>query len=365
LKIKSKKYNLCIIGTFPPPIHGLALVNKAMKEEFVKAGLNPLVLNINCNGLNRSIINIFYRFIKVVLTFPRFSYQILVHRIKYLYIGLSGGFGQVYDLIFIFIGALLRLKIYIHHHSFAYLNKWSILTKLIVWISKNSADHIVLCDYMKTKLARYNKNITIHILSNAVFVDSSDVKTFEIKDKFPVIGFFSNISFDKGIKEYFEVIEALINNGYKIKGLIAGSISDEITKTYVDSKLSVLKGIQYLGQIENKEKLNFLNKMDILLMPTKYKNEAEPLVIHEAMSHGIAVIAWDRGCISNIILPATGVVIDKENQYVSSAVNNIVDWIINPNKLILTRKLSYKQFNSKKFVNMEQLKSIINGVSNS
>ena len=32
MKTTNRKYKLCIIGAFPPPLHGLSLINKAMKD---------------------------------------------------------------------------------------------------------------------------------------------------------------------------------------------------------------------------------------------------------------------------------------------------------------------------------------------
>ena len=364
MNIKNKKYKICTIGAFPPPVHGLALINKAMKDKFIKAGIKPLVINTSTKILNRSFFNIFYRFSKIILIFPKFIFHILINRIDYIYIGLSGGYGQIYDLIFITIGTLLKSKIYIHHHSFAYLNKKSILTKLIVNISKNSAIHIVLCNNMKEKLIQYNENINIHILSNAVFLSSPNLKNFENTSKNLLIGFLSNISFEKGIKEYFEVLRKLLNNSYSVSGIIAGSITNKQSKKYLETNLEELKDVVYIGKVETKEKTDFLNKIDLLLMPTQYKNEAEPLVIHEAMSHGVAVIAWNRGCISNIISQNTGVVIKKDKHYVKSAVNQIIDWIEHPDKLIKTRELAYQQFNDLKSNNLAQLNKILNTISN-
>ncbi|NHZ87010.1 MAG: glycosyltransferase, partial [Planctomycetia bacterium] len=217
---------------------------------------------------------------------------------------------------------------------------------------------------MRKKLLQYNKNIQIEILSNAVFLKSSNVHEFNNNENDMTIGFLSNISFEKGIKEYFEVLKKLIKDGYSVNGLIAGSNTNIKSKKYLDSNLEELKEICYLGKIVAKEKEDFLNKIDLLLLPTKYKNEAEPLVIHEAMSHGIVVIAWNRGCISNMISQNTGLVIEKDKQYVNSAVNQIIFWIENPKKLIIAKELSLKQFIHKKSENLAVLNKIISNIAN-
>ena len=42
------------------------------------------------------------------------------------------------------------------------------------------------------------------------------------------------------------------------------------------------------------------------MFPTKYSNEAQPLVILEALGTGAAVIATDRGCICGMIDESSG-----------------------------------------------------------
>jgi len=279
-----------------------------------------------------------------------------------IYIGLSGGLGQIYDLFFITVGTLFNSNIYIHHHSFAYLNKKSIITSLIIKSSKNSATHIVLCDAMKEKLSLYNENIIIEVLSNAAFLKTQNLNIIKSSSKFTTIGFLSNISFEKGIKEYFEVMRELTIKGYNVKGYVAGQIVDLKSKKYLSTNLTKLRQICYIGKIEALEKEKFFDKIDILLMPTKYKNEAEPLVIHEAMSHGVAVIAGNRGCISNIVPKNTGVVINSNQPYVNYTIDQIVNWIKYPGKLITARKLSYEQFCNKKAENLKKINKIFNNI---
>lgn len=359
----NRKYKLCLIGTYPQPTHGLSVINEAMKDEFIKARLKPLILNTSSKSLNRSFFIILLRFLKLILIMTKFSFYIVKYKFDYIYIGLSGGLGQIYDLFFIVVGMLFNSKIYVHHHSFAYLNNKSILTNLIVNTLKNSATHIVLCDTMKEKLCKYKKDINIKVLSNAAFINSPNIIEAKNIGKHIKLGFLSNITFEKGIKEYFEVIKNLLNEGYSLKGLLAGSIFNLKTKKYLKSKLKEFKDIHFFGKIEGLEKENFLNEINVLLIPTKYKNEAEPLVIHEAMSHGVVVIAWDNGCIKDIILKNTGIIIEKDKQYVTNAIHHIINWINNPKKLTIISKKASQQFNNQKSKHLIQLNKIISDIS--
>jgi glycosyltransferase involved in cell wall biosynthesis len=48
------------------------------------------------------------------------------------------------------------------------------------------------------------------------------------------------------------------------------------------------------------------------LFPTKYVNEADPLVIHEALRNGVYVIACERGAIAETLGHGAGLAVPHE-----------------------------------------------------
>src|SRR5262249_17798066 len=59
--------------------------------------------------------------------------------------------------------------------------------------------------------------------------------------------------------------------------------------------------------------------------PTRYVSEAQPLVILEALSAGIPVIATTRGCICDL-LSSGGTALPEGADFVPAAVRLIADW---------------------------------------
>ena len=47
-----------------------------------------------------------------------------------LYLALSGGHGQLFDWPYVMIAKILGSRIFIHHHSFAYLNSPNIINRM-------------------------------------------------------------------------------------------------------------------------------------------------------------------------------------------------------------------------------------------
>ncbi|EQD34016.1 Glycosyl transferase, group 1 domain protein, partial [mine drainage metagenome] len=74
----------------------------------------------------------------------------------------------------------------------------------------------------------------------------------------------------------------------------------------------------------------FFDGIDTMIFPTLYANEAEPLVIHEAMQHGLPVIAYGRGCIPEVVTPECGRVIPPDEAFVPAALAQVAAWMQAP-----------------------------------
>src|SRR5262249_42622901 len=89
-----------------------------------------------------------------------------------LYLALSGGRGQAIDLLYVLSGKLLRRRVYVHHHSFTYIDAPTWLSRCFFAIAR-SETHIVLSPNMGRRLARtYRlKADAIRVVSNAAFYE--------------------------------------------------------------------------------------------------------------------------------------------------------------------------------------------------
>ena len=83
---------------------------------------------------------------------------------------------------------------------------------------------------------------------------------------------------------------------------LAGPIqTDEAREVIAEASKSFGDALEYVGPIPPGEVVNFLRDLDVFLFPSRYRNEAEPLVVIEAIQVGVPVFAFDRGCIAEII----------------------------------------------------------------
>lgn len=322
-KVMSTK--IVFLGVLPPPVHGLSIINQSVHCILDKVGIISQTIDLSPKTLQRSAGPLLKRGLKALVEAIKLVIRQHPNQ-QAMYIGLSGGVGQIYDLIFIGIARCLGLHLYLHHHSYAYFNNHSVLTSALVNIAGNNATHIVLSKGMGEDLReQYSAAHQIFPLSNIAFLDS--VSVTEVRNrKVRTIGFLGNISAAKGIDHFLDTVAELEQQGITIRALIAGPFADSATEQRVRERAKKLSSVSIIGPVYGAEKSQFFTDIDVLLFPSIYINEAEPVTIHEAMAASVPVIATSRGTIREILANGAGVIVDDPKQYAEIAAAQIRSW---------------------------------------
>jgi glycosyltransferase involved in cell wall biosynthesis len=327
--------SICVLGTFPPPVHGMALVNEAVCNMFSKAGFSVTRVDLS-PGTSRFAARLrrVWPFLKALFRFPA-----ILRRSRTLYVGLSGGMGQLYELTFLLLAQLLSRQLVLHHHSFAYLNTSKILTTLLCRIAGKHAVHVVLSPHMgNLLLSRYTSVGNVVVISNAAFLKVHFSPSIDARLNLKSVGYLGNISREKGIFTYLDTMALLNAHSVPIQGLIAGPFLSRSLEKAVRNRLSGLPNVHYLGPVYGASKRDFLQNVDVLLFPSTYANEAEPLTIYEALASGVPVIGSAAGCIPEVLSAGSGAVIDMIEQFPSRAAALIGRWSAEPEEYRRTSK---------------------------
>ncbi len=137
--------------------------------------------------------------------------------------------------------------------------------------------------------------------------------------------FFGLISEAKGIFDLLNVIE---NNKdeyrSRMKLLIGGNGDTQKLKTLI-SKHHTGDIIEFLGWVDNEEKIAAFNNSDVFILPSYA--EGLPISILEAMSYGKAIIATDVGGVSEIVKEnENGILIEPGSlPQIRQAINKMLD----------------------------------------
>ena len=158
-----------------------------------------------------------------------------------------------------------------------------------------SAVHIALSQRMAARLKRLYRLERVLSISNSVFLPQPQFDLVHSRPGAGDMGFISNLSVEKGIFEYLDLMRAVQARGLPVRALLAGPFDDPGTEVEVRALLSTMDCVDYVGPQYDEGKNRFFSGIDAFVFPTQHPSEAEPVVIHEAMSRGIPVIACGRG----------------------------------------------------------------------
>lgn len=344
----------CVIQA-PPPVHGFSLIS----EKFVRY--------LDSHTIPNKIYDVTPR--KLYLPFLSLAKFIIDNappsgRSKFMYIGVSGGVRQIIDFLFVIAANLFKINVICHHHSFAYLNAKRMYTR-IFFHALYDAKHIVLCAKMAHLLSeKYSipaNNITV--LSNAAFLNDPEIiGVVESRANKPHLGFISNITQEKGIFTFLDCLKELRRNGLLFSAIIAGPLDSSIKDRFF-AELSALQNdaqsVQYVGAIYGLEKAEFFQKIDYLLFPTAYINEAEPVTILEALSFGVKVLSLDRGCIFELLEGSTSHVRGDFSSFYDVLADEVQKWMMQSAYRTACRRTSIEYFKHVKDDNESSLRKII------
>jgi len=317
-----EKINILAYGLEPPPMTGKTIAFHYFSQ-FLAEKYNAKIINVAPSVSKGSIL---FKLAKVLRTIALVPCHLMLHRrtksTNLLYMSIDGGAGILNDITIIGIARLLGYKLIIHHHSYSYINNSSLLVNIFCKIVGSNCVHLFLCAKMNTDfIKRYNlngnsmiaSNIIMHEMAENGFIPYTNNKTLRL-------GILSNLTFEKGLKEVLELTKRLYEANYKVEIHLAGPITGEAElKCVTNFARNMPNVVKKYGVVVGSAKTAFFRGIDLFLFPTKYKNEAEPIVIIEALKHGIPIIAYERGCISDTLMVNGCSTIDTKNSFVEIA----------------------------------------------
>lgn len=332
-----------MVGAFPPPIHGMSTVNAAVQDALLRAGVEPQVVNLAAPSLDRSLIARFGRLPRVLRGLIRVA---AMPRLRggTLYMSVSGGLGQLYELAFVSLARLRGMRLCIHHHSFAYLDSPNRLTRVLTKVAGKPAIHVALSLKMAELLREVYGVVKVVSVSNTVFLVNDVAQLAEPRSQLLSLGFISNITAEKGVFEFLDLMAAAKDMKLPLQAKLAGPFQDAETERQVRARLATMPSVEYVGPKYGAEKEAFFASIDALAFPTRYVHEAEPLTLHEVMSRAIPVIAYGRGAIPEIIGPDLGQVIEPAEPFVPPALAQIESWLADPAAFAAASEAAARRF---------------------
>lgn len=182
-----------------------------------------------------------------------------------VYRPINGGNGQLFDVVYILFARAFGKKLFIHHHSFNYLRRTSLLFKTLCFIAGKKSVHVVLGQEMAEKLKSIYGVLDgcIRIVPNSAFFNAAPPTKVNLSNKnILTIGHLANLSHDKGLGIFAKLCRSLHDQNIPFEAKIAGPFSADSAKYTVQSLCRDLPCVEYMGPLYDEEK-SFFSKGSI------------------------------------------------------------------------------------------------------
>lgn len=257
------------------------------------------------------------------------------------YIVPDSGSGLWLNLVEAFVMRLAFREVWLHHHVFSYVRRHDRRMALLLRILGSRVHHIVLGEAMAEGLAQHYGAQAIYRLGNASFV--RDVPPSRVHVRPETIGFLGNITRDKGIDLFMDTMQRVQSEDPGIVCHIAGPIRDPELRADVEAFCAQNPARrQWLGPVQGADKEAFFKKVDVLLFPSLYPNEALPVTIYEALAAGLPVLATTRGCIPGQLSGLDACLPD--DSFAEQAAARILAWAAAPESFLAASRAAIETF---------------------
>lgn len=306
------------VGPLPPPVHGMSAVTQQVVSRFARV-VRVAVADTSGGSLLRSRN---YHWTRLCRNLGAAT-KVLVNSARpgrLCYLACDNGYGMIYSTAIALVARLCRYRLIIHHHSYAYAERQAWGARMLTAAAGRGAVHIVFSDDMQRRLSSlYPAARRFHRLSNAAFIERPRMAEKEAGRSLR-LGHLSNLSPQKGLPTVLSVFKALSAEGLPCELSLAGPATAEAAALIAEAAADFGPALRYVGPVTAAQKALFFAGLDVFLFPTTWTHEAEPLVVLEALAHGVPVVAFRRGVIGNLLEHSGGIAIDPTEDFLSHAI---------------------------------------------
>lgn len=315
------------VGPVPPPVTGLTTVQSQMSQSLSKMGeFRTASFSRPGRGMARFLP---WRIVRA-LGYVRAISLLAVRRFNRpvaIYFPVNTRWALIWDAALCTIARMRKYRVILHHHSYSYLDRESLPFRMFKKTIPSGSVHLALCDPMADLLKEKVRNGRAIVIPNVPSNDALDSPPKVQHTPF-TLGFIGNITISKGIDLAIETYEMLQELSVPVRLVVAGPLEGAEERTLIARAQSKNgDSVKYIGPVYGADKDSFFADIDALLFPTKYRVEAQPLVIEEAMRAAVPVLCTARGCIRSMVADEAGLVVERPQDFPREASQRVTLWI--------------------------------------
>lgn len=315
----------------PPPVHGAAMMGKyihdsrVINEAFDCRYFN-LTLAKNLQDIGKGGIRKLWDFIRQL---GKIRKEVRSFQADLCYVTPNAKGGAFYkDFVVVMMLKAMGKKVVIHYHNKGVATRQNrILDNWLYQHFFKKLKVILLAKPLYQDIYKYVNEKDVYFCPNGIPVQQ-ELPPRITHEEFNIL-FLSNMMEEKGVWDLVESCRILKEKGKKFHCHFVGKWSD-IAEEGFRQKIQLLNVENYISAYGGKygsDKEEFFQKSDVFVFPTYYNNECFPLVLLEAMEHGLPCISTQEGGIAAIIDEGkTGYVVERKNpQALAEKIERLID----------------------------------------
>ena len=311
---KAMKSKILFIMHMPPPVHGAAMVgqyihdSKLINGEFESHYIN-LTTAKNLQDIGKVGMRKLFDFLNLL---RKIRHEVKVVKPQLVYVTPNACGGAFYkDFVVVQMLKRLGCQVVVHYHNKGVVTRQDRrLDNALYRRFFKDIKVILLSECLYDDVKKYVKRDDVFVCGNGI--PSASIESFvsapfdaaSPEDKIPHLLFLSNLLISKGVVVLLDALKILKEKGSCFTCDFVGGETVEMDATMFQNEVTK-RGLEdmvvYHGRKYGKDKEAFLNGADIFVFPTFYHNECFPLVLLEAMEHGLPCISTTEGGIPGIV----------------------------------------------------------------
>ena len=308
------KPKILFIMHMPPPVHGAAMVGQYIHDsEMINREFESHYINLttakNLQNIGKVGMRTLFDFFKLL---KKIRHEVKVVKPQLVYVTPNACGGAFYkDFVVVQMLKRLGCQVVVHYHNKGVAtHQDKRFDDALYKRFFKDIKVILLSECLYDDVKKYVKRNDVFVCGNGIpsaAIESCVSVPFDAaspEDKIPHLLFLSNLLISKGVVVLLDSLKVLKEKGYRFVCDFVGGETVEMDAVMFQAEVAKrgLEGmVVYHGRKYGKDKEAFLNGADIFVFPTFYHNECFPLVLLEAMEHGVACISTTEGGIPGII----------------------------------------------------------------
>lgn len=260
-------------------------------------------------------------------------------------------------------GTPFVLHIHGNHFGKEYGGLKGLKRRTFHWFASRAAAGIVLSQSLRANFNEILPSDKVHVVENFAGKDLLAAEELQKPVDMLRVIYLSNLMREKGILELLQALLLLKADGVPFHATIAGHLETGIEGHVREFMQSLGSSVDFLGVVSGATKIRVLREANVLVLPTYYSMEGQPIALLEGMATGNILITTAHAGIPDVVGGDNGYLIEARS--IESVARSLKEISSDLPRLVArfsgyNRRYAAERFSEDKFV--ERTLEVLQGV---